>query len=228
MSIFDNFKRKKEDLPLIARVNLVELKKQRVENMKLGDKSILTKADYTKRIPTIRLYYTAYEKFFRYGSSQLKVGQTHGISSPFRLPNEMTLEEACKVISYLSDKLEKENNLEPGCEQSVAMVSHILDKFGFEKVESSEHGHYHCISDYSPIHRIQSPFNICNPIEGVVDLISVGGDFKIFKKTKVSERYFDWYTPNVTKEEIQQIYKGIRKDYLLEDTCASDNDEVCQ
>ena len=88
MGIFDYLKgKKKEKLPLIARVNLSELQKQREENMELGDISILAKADYTKRIPTIRLYYVALEKFSRYGSDEIKIGQTYDISSPFRLPN---------------------------------------------------------------------------------------------------------------------------------------------
>ena len=44
----------------------------------------------------------------------------------------------------------------------------------------------------------------------------------------LSNMAYSKYLAHKAKEEIQQIYKGIRKDYLLEDTCASDNDEVCQ
>ncbi len=54
MGIF-NFFKKKEKLPLIARVNLAEEMKKREEEWQFGDKSILAVADYTKRFPRIRL-----------------------------------------------------------------------------------------------------------------------------------------------------------------------------
>ncbi len=212
MGLLDRIRRKKkEELPLIARVNLVELQKQREENMALGDKSILAKADYTKRIPTIRLYYVALERFSRYGEmTKSKVGQTYGISSPFRLPRDMSIEDACKVVSYLSEKVERENNLEPASEKSVAMVSNELTKYGFERVESKEHGHYHAVSEYIPFHNIRAKcFPICEKIDGVVDLFTVDGDVKLFKKSDLHDRYFDWFTAGISKDEVIDIYDQI-------------------
>ena len=228
MGIFDYLKgKKKEKLPLIARVNLSELQKQREENMELGDISILAKADYTKRIPTIRLYYVALEKFSRYGSDEIKIGQTYGISSPFRLPNEMSIEDSCRVVSYLSEKVESENNLEPASEKSVSMVSKILTTYGFEKVESHEKGYYHSVSDYNPFEKLRTNFlPACEEIEGVVDLFTVGGDFKVFKKSDLYDRYFDWFTEGITKQEVEDIYKKIGKDYLLPDTTSSDDEKT--
>jgi len=109
MGIIEYFKNKKteKNLPLIARVNLAELQKQREESLQDREVSILAAADYTKRIPTLRLYYVALEKFTRYGTDEIKLGQTYGVSSPFRLPHNMSMEDACKVVSYLSDKVEK-------------------------------------------------------------------------------------------------------------------------
>ncbi|MBO5884183.1 MAG: hypothetical protein J6Q51_00125, partial [Clostridia bacterium] len=47
------------------------------------------------------------------------------------------------------------------------------------------------------------------------DLFTVGGDFKVFKRTELHDRYFDWFTENVTEQEIIDIYKKINKeDYL--------------
>lgn len=211
MGLLDRIRRKKkEELPLIARVNLVELQKQREENMTLGDKSILAKADYTKRIPTIRLYYVAFNKFNRYGTGYTYIGQTYGISSPFRLPHGMTIEDACKVVSYLSEKVERENDLEPASEKSVAMVSNELTKYGFERVESKEHGHYHAVSEYIPFHNIRAKcFPICEKIDGVVDLFTVGGDVKLFKKSDLHDRYFDWFTAGISKDEVIDIYDQI-------------------
>ena len=212
-----NKEKNERDLPLIARVNLVELKKQREENAQLGETSILARADYTKRIPTIRLCYVAMEKFKRYGTEETKVGQTYGFSSPFRLPYEMTIEDACRVVSFLSEKVENENNIEPASEQSVAMVSKVLTSFGFDRVESRPHGHIHAVSEYDPMRRIRSEALGCGEIDGVVDLFTIGGDFKVFERSDLYDRYFDWFTEGVTKQDIVDIYKNIRKDYLLPD-----------
>ena len=75
----------------------------------------------------IRLYYISLEEFKRTGDIlTTRIGQTFGISSPFKIPEGMTLEDACKVISYLSLLIEKKHNLEPASQKSVAMVSNIL------------------------------------------------------------------------------------------------------
>jgi len=213
-------------LPLIARVNLTELQKQREKEMQDKEISILSKTDYTKRILTIRLYYVSLELFNRYGSNELKIGQTYEISSPFRLPPEMSIEDACKVVSYLSDKVEKENNLEPACEKSVIMVSNLLQDYGFEKVETKDKGHYHAVSEYIPYHKIRTDFPVCDKIEGVVDLFTVGGDFDVFKKTDLHGRYFNWYSEDITQQEIVDIYKKIRREYLLPDTTLSNTDKT--
>ena len=164
----------------------------------------------------IRLYYVALERFTRYGSSEIKLGETYGISSPFRLPHGMSYKDACKVVSYLSEKVEKENNLEPASESSVAMVSKILPSYGFERIEGMEKGHYHAVSDYKPFYKIKADyFPACKKIDGVVDLFTVGGHFKVFKKTDLNDRYFDWFTEGVTKQEIENIYKTIGQDCLL-------------
>lgn len=215
-------KKRKEKLPLIARVDLAELQKQREKEAQDRDVSILAAADYTRRIPTIRLYYIALEKFAKYGTDQMMVGQTYGVSSPFRLPNGMTFEDAFKVVSYLSDKVETENNLEPACERSVIMVSQLLDKYGFSKVEGEEKGHFHAISPYVPFSKISTAFLAGERIDGVVDLFTVGGNFKIFKKTDMHKRYFDWYSKGVTAEQVQDIYKDIRKEFLLPDDITED------
>ena len=208
-------KKRKEKLPLIARVDLTELQKQREKEMEDREVSILAAYDYTKRIPTIRLYYAALEKFRKYGSGDMMVGQTYGVSSPFRLPDEMSIEDACKVVSYLSNMVETENDIEPASEKSVIAVSNILENYGFRKVESKEKGHFHAVSTFVPFSKIKTAFPAGQPIEGVVDLFTVGGDFRVFKRSDMHDRYFDWYTENVTKQDVENIYKNIRREYLL-------------
>lgn len=168
----------------------------------------------TKRIPTIRLCYVAYELFHRYGSSELKLGQTYTVSSPFMLPPGMTIKDACKVVSYLSDKVEKESNLEPACEKSVIMVSDILSNYGFEKVEDKAKRHFHAVTEYDPFYKTNIELSMRGRLDDVVDLFSVGGDFKLFKKSDLHSRYFDWYSKGVTQQEVSNIYKNINREFM--------------
>lgn len=218
MGIMEYFNRKrKEKLPLIARVDLTKLQKEREKQIEDREVSILAAADYTKRLPTIRLYYVSLEKFTRYGTGETKIGQTYEIYNPYRLPYDMTIEDACKVISYLSDKVEKENNLDPASKESVAMVDKLLGDYGFKVVYTEESGHYHTVSEHVPFHKIKPGLDACKKMDGVVDLFTVGGDFKVFRSSEMNERYFNWYTEGVKKQEVVEIFKNVRQDYWLED-----------
>lgn len=170
----------------------------------------------TRSIRMIRLFYVAMEKFRRYSTNEMCVGHTYGISSPFILPEGMTIEDANKVISYLSEKVEKENNIEPCTEKSVVMVSDILEQYGFQKVDNIESGHFHSVDKYDPFRKIGSFLPVCQKVAGVVDLFTVSGDLKLFHHSSFDSRYFDWFTPRVSKQEVDEIYNNIGKGDLLE------------
>lgn len=179
-------------------------------------KGSLNNTNQVKQSSVIRLYYVALEKYSAYGTNDAKIGQTYSISSPFKLPVEMSIGEACKVISYLTEKIENENNLQHACEKSVDLTSKILSDYGFEKIKTNNKGHYHAISEYIPLAQLEaSPFSACKRINGVVDLFTVGGDFEIFKSTDLRDRYFNWFTAGVMREEIEDIYKKIGATHLL-------------
>lgn len=217
MGLFDKFKNKKKDLPLIARVNLVELKKLREEEFEKSldtrEVSLLASADFTIKFPKIRLFYVEMEKFYAQDNTT-KIGTTLDISKTLLLPNNMTMEEACKVVSYISEKVERENMLEPACFKSVSLTAKELEKFGFDVMESHKGaGHYHYVSENMLFQKIR----FSNSKEGVTDLFTVGGQFKTFKKSDMHERYFEWFTSGVTTQEIIDIYRRIGYGYLLED-----------
>lgn len=215
-------KRKKENLPLIARVNLLEHLKQLEEDGKNRETSILASADYTARIPKLRLFYVAMGTFH----DGTKIGQTYGISSPYCLPHNMPYEDAFKVVSYLSEKIEREYNLEPGCEESVARVSHLLCDYGFSKVESYEKGHFHITGEYDPFRRTPVALPIANKINGVIDLFTVCGNQKLFKKSELGKRYVNWFTPNVSQEKIERIYKSLNIEHLLPNVSGDDESQL--
>ena len=206
--IIEYFKNKKREknLPLIARVDLAKLQKERLEKAELGEVSILAKADYTKRIPTIRLCYVAFEKFKRYGRDDIKVGKTYGYSNPYRLPLHMSLEDGIKVISYLTEKVEKEKGLSTNSEKCVAEVSKLLSDYGFRKVEGYESGHFHQVADYE---RVLSTLPVCKKIDGVVDLFTVGGEKSLFMWSELGKRYFKWNKKGIKREQVKDIYDNI-------------------
>lgn len=173
-------------------------------------------SEHNIKTPAIRLFYVALAPFIGYDDGMRKVGQTYGISSPFRLPNGMSIKNACKVVSYLSDKIEEENGLEPACEQSVIMVSSILENYGFKKVEDQDKGHFHSVSLYNPFYGLRTGFPACKKIEGVIDLFTVDGNFGLFKKSDLFDRYFEWYTEGITNQEVADIYKNIDEIEKLE------------
>lgn len=127
----------------------------------------------------------------------------------------MSIEDACKVISYLTEKIEDENDLTPACENSVALTSNILSDYGFEMIKTSNSGHFHTTS-HIPLTIVDiAPFLACKRFNGVLDLFTIGGDPQIFKKTKLYDRYFNWFTEGVTKQDIENIYEKLKTTHLL-------------
>lgn len=167
--------------------------------------------EYNIKTPAIRLFYVAFTPFVSYDDGLLKLGQTYGISSPFKCPKGMSIQDACKVVSYLSDMVENENHLEPACEQSIILVSHILEDYGFKKIETENKGLFHWVSYYNSQKIISADLSSCKKIKGVVDLFSVDGNFDTFKKSDLFDRYFEWYTEGITNQKVSEIYKNINK-----------------
>ena len=188
-------------------------KKKNIEDNKhistLEDKNI---SDGTK----IRMCYVAIEKYNEYGTNIKKIGQTTGVSSVFELPQGMTINDACKVISYLSEKVEKANKLEPASENSVAKTSAILEQYGFKKVDETNKGHYHCVQECRPFATIKTNLPTSQSQQQVVNLLTVGGDFDVFKKSDLYAKYFDWFYEDTKQQEVEEIYASIgQKDMFL-------------
>ena len=175
----------------------------------------------------IRLCYVSFEKFKSYASYETKLGQTYGVSSTFKAPKNMSLPEVCMVVSYLSDRIELKNNLEPACEESVIKVSNHLEKFGFEKIDSEGKGHYHRVYNRNALlNKCIKTGMLDKEKNDVVYLFTVGGDVKLFEKSDLNDRYFDWYIENVTTEEFKDIYKNVSKKGMASKSFNLDVDEL--
>lgn len=226
MGLFDILRRNKKqyELPLIAKRDFTQMHRERTENQELGEVSILSAADYTKRLPSIRLVWVSMSTFPGY-ASETRLGTTYGLSSPFLLPRGMTYEQAYKVVSYLSEKVEKEHGLQPCTEQGVGLVSQELSKYYFDKVACKSHGHFHETGLYFPLGKIESSLMdaLLEEQRNVKELFTISGNAKLFRRTRMHDRYFEWFTPGVTKEEIAQIYDELN--YAVDETVEYFSDE---
>lgn len=99
------------------------------------------------------------------------------------LPNGMTREEGFKVLSYLTDYIEKRADTESCSLKSVRTLDSVLDleRFGFTRVEEINE-------------------------EKIINLFTVSGRLLLFKRSELYPKYFEWYVENVTLKEVENIY----------------------
>ena len=138
-----------------------------------------------------RLYYINYHRIGEnYGMGPNNIGLIDWPCKPFMLPEGMTREEGFKVLSYLTDFIEKRDDVEEGSLTSVRTLDSVLsnERFGFKRVEKTDE-------------------------DKILNLFTVGGRALLFKKSEYYEKYFEWYTENVTKEEVEEIYNKIGMEF---------------
>lgn len=146
-----------------------------------------------------RLYYVNYHRIgSRYGQSG--IGMIDWAFDPFTLPEGMTREEAFKVLSYLTDFIEKREDIELGSFASVKMLNSILylERFGFKKVKEEDESK-------------------------ILDLFTINGRVALFKQSSMYQRYFEWYSEGVSREEVEAIYA--KHNMPFEDIVWLDNEE---
>lgn len=131
-----------------------------------------------------RLYYINYHRIgTSYGHYINNIGVIDWPCEPFMLPEGMTREEGFKVLSYLTDFIEKRKDVEIGSLRSTRILDQVLDleRLGFKKVKENDENK-------------------------ILNLFTVDGRVLLFKMSKLYRKYFEWYTENITLEEVQEIY----------------------
>jgi len=102
----------------------------------------------------------------------------------YEIPQNMQLDEAIKTYSYVIDEISKIISEKPDTLLTTQIAYQTLPKLGFKEAYLSSK-------------------------EKFADLYVVGGNKKLFHETKFYKDYFDWYQPQVKKEEIESLYKNI-------------------
>jgi len=99
----------------------------------------------------------------------------------------MSREDGFKVLSYFTDFIEQRDDVYKASWKSIGTLDGVisLERFGFKRL------------DFTPNE------------EEVIDLFTIDGRIKRFKDSKYYYKHFNWYTSNITKEEIEEIYQKL-------------------
>lgn len=136
---------------------------------------------------TYRLYYVDYHRINEYnGCDKNNIGMIDYPLKPFKFPEGMSREDGFKVLSYLTDDIEKQPDVGPYSLKSVRTLDKVLDleRFGFTRVEESDE-------------------------EKILNLFTVTGRLLLFQKSKLYSKYFEWYTEGVSRREVERIYANL-------------------
>lgn len=122
-----------------------------------------------------------------HSDNRSNIGLINWPCKPFMLPDGMCREE---VLSYLTDFIEKRDEIEPGSLKSVNTLDSVLnlERFGFKRVEETNE-------------------------DKILNLFTIDGRALLFKRSELYKKYFEWYTENVTKEEVEEIYSKIGMEF---------------
>lgn len=133
-----------------------------------------------------RLYYVNYHRIQEYeGRTDNNIGVINWCGKPFKLPEGMTRKEGFKVLSYLTDFIERRPDTDECSWKSVRTLENVLnlERFGFVQVDE-------------------------NNINKIIDLFTVDGRVLLFKKmSEHYPRYFNWYVEKVSRQEVVEIYE---------------------
>ena len=149
------------------------------------------KADLKDHMPNenskiFRLYY---EDYYR-----TPIGSIYGIDWPFKpfmLPDNMNMNDALKILSYLKDFIARLNDLDKNSYKTIKILDNVLnlERLGFKRDNIS------CEENY------------------IVNLFTVQGRLLLFKKSDNYKKYFNWYKENITFDEVKEIYQNIGIDF---------------
>lgn len=131
-----------------------------------------------------RLYYVDYHRIGQgYGMKNNNIGIINWNFEPFMFPNGMTREEGFKILSYFTDVIEKREDIDAGSFKSVKILDEniALGRIGFTKVKENDENK-------------------------ILNLFTVSGRVLLFKKSDLYQKYFEWYSENVTLNEVKEIY----------------------
>lgn len=138
-----------------------------------------------------RLHYLDYCRIGEaYRISTNNIGVLEWVSKPFKFPVGMSYEEGFKVLSYLTDFIEKRSDVDVCSLNSVRILNNILylERFGFKQVNEVDESEF-------------------------TDLFTINGRISLFKNSELYPKYFEWYRKGISKKEVKDIYKKYNMEF---------------
>ena len=120
------------------------------------------------------------------------------------VPSNMELKDVCNLVSYLSIECEKNSGFFECDPRAVVLVQEELIKRGFIPNKKDKGSYYHSTHRYVPLKKYNLD-EALPEIEDCLDLFIVDGNSKLFNKTTLNDRYFDWYNESVSKADVTKF-----------------------
>lgn len=120
---------------------------------------------------------------FHYVNCYLEFDKTSWPLQTFKLPLKMTEQDAFKVISYITDFVEKTYHMANSSFNLVIEVDKLLEQFLFKRDN--------------------------NKSKEIIDLFVIEGKVSYFKNSDEYKRYVEWYYSNITFEKVLKIYQKL-------------------
>lgn len=157
----------------------------KLKTMLITIKEILISCPNLKKEKIDNEVYRLYFLNFPTAKSKIKTNIDLPLSC-FKLPENMTRQEAFMLLSYIKDLVEKEYPKYLNELQKAILVDSLLDTFGFKILQE-------------------------NNFDNVINLFIVSGDRKKFAKSIYYSKYIDWYVEKVIYDEVVLIKDCVYK-----------------
>lgn len=167
-------------------------------------------------IKAIRIIDVSMEAYKAYGQDYYNLGKSYGVTSPYALPENMTLDEACYIVSALYNEIKR--SYRHGAEimltkRETEKVEQGLKNLGFEELQGYNKGYLHTVDrDYNDGDVIRPSVSIPQDAD-VADLFRIGGKSEYyFKRSSLYGRYFEWYDSKANTNGVNKIISALHKD----------------
>ena len=155
----------------------------------------------------IRLVYFSADKF-KDNNDDFRLLKNFGLSDPFIIPNEISFEDACKIVSFLSEQIADKISITDFYPTIINFVASELPKYGFIKINNHWSGFAsNTTYDYPSASKLPHHWNTYyNKSNLGTNLFFVDGNFELFKEnSKMFNDYFEWFIPNQSIDDIKRI-----------------------
>ncbi len=117
----------------------------------------------------------------------------YDVMPAFSLPSNMCINDALLIVSYINKKIAREHNIDINSNTAIKLTNGQLTKYCFRQLEQGQTS------------------------ASVLDLISACGYVRELTQDPIfKERYFKWFSPNVSRSQVAEIYKkcGMSLDHI--------------